>query len=49
MTLRLLYGKNVGLITLARNARTIVDMTERFYSSTLSAEMKINLLQGKRT
>ncbi|MDM7943986.1 MAG: hypothetical protein QUV35_15285 [Hydrogenophaga sp.] len=49
MTLRLLYGKNVDLITLARNARTSVDMIERFYSSNLSAEMNIDLLQGKRT
>jgi integrase len=49
MTLRLLYGKNIDLITLARNARTSVDMIERFYSSNLTAEMNIDLLQGKRT
>ena len=48
MTLRLLYGKNIDLITLARNARTSVDMVERFYSSNLTAEMNIDLLQGKR-
>ena len=48
MTLRL-YGKSVDLITLARNARTSADMIERFYSSNLSAEMNIDLLQGKRT
>lgn len=48
MTLRLLYGKNIDLITLARNARTSVEMIERFYSSNLSAEMNIDLLQGKR-
>ena len=49
MTLRLLYGKNVDLITLARNARTSVEMIERFYASNLTAEMNIDLLQGKRT
>ena len=48
MTLRLLYGKSIDLITLARNARTSVDMIERFYSSNLTAEMNIDLLQGKR-
>jgi len=49
MTLRLLYGKNIDLLTLARNARTSVEMIERFYASNLSAEMNIDLLQGKRT
>lgn len=49
VTLRLLYGKNVDLTTLARNARTSVNMIERFYSSNLSAEMNIDLLLGKRT
>jgi hypothetical protein len=49
MTFRLLYGKNIDLITLAKNARTSVEMIERFYSSNLNAEMNIDLLQGKRT
>jgi len=49
MTFRLLYGKNVDLLTLAKNARTSVDMIERFYASNLNAEMNIDLLQGKRT
>lgn len=48
ITFRLLYGKNIDLITLARNARTSVEMIEKFYSSNLSAEMNIDLLQGKR-
>jgi hypothetical protein len=48
ITFRLLYGKRIDLITLARNARTSVEMIERFYSSNLSAEMNIDLLQGKR-
>lgn len=49
ITFRLLYGKNIDLITLARNARTSVEMIEKFYSSNLSAEMNIDLLQGKRS
>ena len=48
MTFRLLYGRRVDLLTLARNARTSVDMVERFYSSNLAAEMNIDLLQGRR-
>lgn len=38
----------VDLLTLARNARTSVEMVEKFYSSNLSAEMNIDLLQGLR-
>jgi integrase len=49
MTFRLLYGGKIDLITLARNARTSVEMIERFYSSNLTAEMNIGLLQSKRT
>ena len=49
MTFRLLYGGKIDLITLARNARTSVEMIERFYSSNLTAEMNIDLLQGRRT
>jgi hypothetical protein len=48
MTFRLLYGKNIDLLTLARNARTSVEMVEKFYSSNLAAEMNIDLLQGRR-
>ena len=48
ITFRLLYGKRIDLITLARNARTSVQMIERFYSSNLTAEMNIDLLHGKR-
>lgn len=48
MTFRLLYGGKIDLITLARNARTSVEMIERFYSSNLTAEMNIESLQGKR-
>ena len=48
ITFRLLYGGNIDLLTLARNARTSVEMVEKFYSSNLSSEMNIDLLQGKR-
>jgi hypothetical protein len=48
MTFRLLYGRKVDLLTLARNARTSVEMVERFYASNLAAEMNIDLLQGRR-
>jgi hypothetical protein len=48
MTFRLLYGGKIDLLTLARNARTSVEMIERFYASNLTAEMNIDLLQGKR-
>jgi integrase len=48
ITFRLLYGRKIDLLTLARNARTSVDMVEKFYSSNLSAEMNIDLLQGNR-
>jgi integrase len=48
MTFRLLYGRRVDLLTLARNARTSVEMVEKFYSSNLAAEMNIDLLQGRR-
>jgi hypothetical protein len=49
ITLRLLYGNGIDLLTLARNARTSVEMIERFYSSNLTAEMNIEMLQSKRS
>jgi integrase len=49
ITFRLLFGRGIDLLTLARNARTSVEMIERFYSSNLTAEMNIELLQSKRT
>ena len=48
ITFRLIYGGNIDLLTLARNARTSVEMIDKFYASTLSAEMNIALLLGKR-
>ena len=49
LTFRLLYGRKVDLLTLARNARTSVEMVEKFYSSNLAAEMNIDVLQGRRS
>lgn len=48
ITFRLIYGGSIDLLTLARNARTSVEMIDKFYASTLSAEMNIALLLGKR-
>lgn len=48
ITLRLLYGQGIDMLTLARNARTSVNMIERFYASTLSGEMNVGLLQSRR-
>lgn len=45
---RLLYGEGIDLLTLARNARTSVQMIEQFYASRLNAEMNIGMLQSKR-
>jgi len=49
ITFRLLYGKGIDLLTLARNARTSVEMIERFYTSNLSPEMNIEMLQSRRS
>lgn len=48
ITFRLLYGSGIDLLTLARNARTSVEMIEKFYSSNLTPEMNIKVLQSKR-
>jgi hypothetical protein len=45
---RLLYGRGIDLLTLARNARTSVEMIEKFYASELSAEMNVDLLHSRR-
>jgi integrase len=49
ITFRLIYGASIDLLTLARNARTSVEMIDKFYASTMSAEMNIGLLHGRRT
>jgi hypothetical protein len=48
ITLRLLYGEGIDLLTLAKNARTSVQMIERFYASELTPEMNIDLIQSRR-
>ncbi len=47
ITFRLLYGQGIDLLTLAKNARTSVEMIERFYASELNAEMNVGL-QSRR-
>jgi len=49
ITFRLLFGQGIDMLTLARNARTSVNMIERFYASSLSGEMNVGLLQSRRT
>jgi integrase len=48
ITFRLLYGQGIDLLTLAKNARTSVEMIERFYASELNAEMNVGMLQSRR-
>lgn len=45
---RLLYGQGIDMLTLARNARTSVQMIERFYASSLDGEMNVDMLQSRR-
>ena len=49
ITFRLLYGQGIGLLTLARNARTSVDVINTYYASTVTGEQNIALLQSRRT
>jgi hypothetical protein len=44
---RLLNAKNLDTLTLARNARTSVDMIDRFYAKPLTAEMKVDILHSQ--
>jgi hypothetical protein len=46
---RLLYGQGIDTLTLARNARTSVQMIERFYASSLTGEMNVGMLHSKRS
>jgi integrase len=48
ITFRLLYGQGIDMLTLARNARTSVNMIERFYASALSGEMNVGMLHSRR-
>ena len=49
LTFRLIYGQGIDLLTLAKNARTSVEMVEKFYASELNAELNVAMLQSKRT
>ena len=46
--LRLLNADGIDMLTLARNARTSVEMIERFYASELTGEMNIDVIQSQR-
>lgn len=46
---RLIKGDNIALLTLARNARTSVEMIDRFYAKPLTAEMNVDQLQSRRS
>ena len=48
ITFRLLYGQGIDLLTLARNARTSVNVINNHYASTVSSEQNIGLLQSRR-
>ena len=45
---RLLYGEDIDVISLARNARTSQEMIDRFYASQLTGEDNIGMLQSRR-
>jgi hypothetical protein len=45
---RLMFGGDINLLTLARNARTSVGMIERFYASQLEAGHVVMQLHQKR-
>ncbi len=49
ITFRLLYGQGIDLLTLARNARTSVEVIHKHYASTVSSEQNIALLQSRRS
>ena len=49
ITFRLLYGQGIDLLTLARNARTSVDVINTHYASTVAGEQNIALLQSRRS
>jgi hypothetical protein len=48
ITFRLLYGHGIDLLTLARNARTSLEMVDKFYASELRAEMNVGMLHSRR-
>ena len=49
ITFRLLYGQGIDVITLARNARTSVEIINAHYASSVTGEQNIAMLQSRRT
>jgi len=49
ITFRLLYGRGIDLVTLARNARTGIEVINNHYASTVTGEQNIAMLQSRRT
>jgi len=45
---RLIYGRSINTLALARNARTSPEMIDRFYAAPLQGEMAIAELQSKQ-
>ena len=45
---RLLFGDGINTLLIARNARTSVEMIDRFYAKPLTGEMNIAALQSRR-
>jgi len=48
ITFRLLYGSGIDLLTLARNARTSVEVINTHYASSVTGEQNVLLLQSRR-
>jgi hypothetical protein len=46
---RLIEAQDLDLLTLARNARTSVEMIERFYAKHLTGEMNVRKIQSNRS
>jgi len=46
---RLIESEGLDLLSLARNARTSVEMIDRFYAKHLTAEMNVDLIQSNRS
>ena len=45
---RLIFGVGINTLMLARNARTSVEMIDRFYAKPLTGEMNVGMLQSRR-
>lgn len=48
ITFRLLYGSGIDVLTLARNARTSVEVINKHYASTLAPEQNVRMLHSRR-